>query len=497
MSESWFDEFINQSELLAAEPVADTEMSRKHGAEVAPSANNIPPAVSLPIRPLRSSRYTKQNLTTLENWVRQNANAPYLKLHDCRMLMLQTGLTKKQIRYFMANVRRRKLSMTLPSAPIPERLPVNDGLEDAASSEVYLQLGATAGSRSSRHVSPDSDGDFVHSGTRNPTASPVHLYERPRFAEFEGSLLDWFVETLPWTLEPHMVDIENFRYSNVDDRTSEWLFAPTDQQRVCESEHHRYEGFTNERKDESTHSRYRTNSMSAGHRQAANRGVEEHELERENERRLQLVIETHAMDTIRASGVTTYPDTKPPRCGTESRASSMSSGQSIHSAGSARSINSYASFGSRKGRRLFARRSPTPPPTGLVSSGLICAYCNQQFTTNYLRDRHVQASHEATKAWFCQSHGLSTHERGLRERTGDCWQRPLRDRTFFRKDMMKQHLKGYHKMPEVQGQLLDLLRGSYPPRMHCDHELCGVSFLEASHGRCCAAIWHRLNSGQI
>ena len=163
---------------------------------------------------------------------------------------------------------------------------------------------------------------------------------------------------------------------------------------------------------------------------------------------------------------------------------------SRRSAGSAGSACSYTSYGPRQGRkrpRAQSLGSGMPITDGADTKGFACSSCPEKFSTNYARKRHIQSIHEPRETWVCDP-GLLAHEtfeccvwcpRGKENfdfslfpqcshsnaMDWNCMGRPRDERTFYRKDLLLQHLRGPHKAAEDCFAIrnVELLRQELPP----------------------------------
>ncbi len=181
------------------------------------------------------------------------------------------------------------------------------------------------------------------------------------------------------------------------------------------------------------------------------------------------------------------------------------------SASSACSVASYMSFGSRKGRRVAFQKpsyddsnSPLPFPSGTawelgssrkrkagsppddgrnqsvsdmtgfdnpsgesflesVKTVYQCTFCHQDFGTYYTWRRHEESAHVPQIMWICRPDtGLKcpvcvppssadTPQLPCPHRFQECWQKPDIERTFYRFDTFKQHLRTVHFKGDFKG----------------------------------------------
>jgi hypothetical protein len=183
------------------------------------------------------------------------------------------------------------------------------------------------------------------------------------------------------------------------------------------------------------------------------------------------------------------------------------------SVGSLRSACGYASFASRRGRRIVSRMPSnltnehnygldnfghSPKDSGnLKRSPYQCTFCLVPFSKKYAWRRHEESVHAPQKLWVCgpwptfgkdgadetdskrcpicsdtaANHPLCQHDF---ER---CWQKPKEERTFFRKDNLAQHIRLVHGEVERTDQIdfsswkQILTDGTYDLMCHfCGHE---------------------------
>jgi hypothetical protein len=155
---------------------------------------------------------------------------------------------------------------------------------------------------------------------------------------------------------------------------------------------------------------------------------------------------------------------------------------SSSSASSVYSSCSYTSHGRRRGRKLPRINHDEKSGTGegevklrrlqdvidSIKPRFKCQYCAESFTRASTRRRHEESIHvtkNATRRWICeasplrvgwkdtvpcqwcplQDESLFTEPCDHDQRADRCWVKPLESRTFFRKDLFIQHLKGPHK----------------------------------------------------
>ncbi|KAG4435299.1 hypothetical protein IFR05_009225 [Cadophora sp. M221] len=153
---------------------------------------------------------------------------------------------------------------------------------------------------------------------------------------------------------------------------------------------------------------------------------------------------------------------------TSSLGTSHSSGGSFASAFSHKSRGSYGSFGSfgNRGRRRRRRQAPKPVTVNPVAGparAFQCTFCTETFKTKHDWQRHEKSLHLSLERWVCSPDGPTQycadygHNRcvycGLPNPPLDhaethnhssCAERSLEERTFYRKDHLRQHLNLVH-----------------------------------------------------
>ncbi|UPK95660.1 hypothetical protein LCI18_006595 [Fusarium solani-melongenae] len=155
--------------------------------------------------------------------------------------------------------------------------------------------------------------------------------------------------------------------------------------------------------------------------------------------------------------------------GTASSVSSTGTSCSSRDSGSASSHASHASLEYLKRSTNRRRRGTTHRRQRAnwlnqfqVSGRYQCTFCTESFKTKYDWERHEKSLHLALEAWVCSPQGsVVTHpdEGVLCVYCGDvnpdqahlkkhndsaCLERPFEERTFYRKDHLRQHLKLVH-----------------------------------------------------
>ncbi|KAK8010848.1 hypothetical protein PG990_009813 [Apiospora arundinis] len=148
----------------------------------------------------------------------------------------------------------------------------------------------------------------------------------------------------------------------------------------------------------------------------------------------------------------------------QSSGGSFASSFSHHSRGSVGSLPSFArARGRRRRRRIPQRRSQEQ--LGEKPKTFQCTFCTETFRTKHDWQRHEKSLHLSLERWVCSPEGA----RALNSETGlmscvfcgeanptdahveshnfsSCTERSLEERTFYRKDHLRQHLKLVHNV---------------------------------------------------
>lgn len=171
------------------------------------------------------------------------------------------------------------------------------------------------------------------------------------------------------------------------------------------------------------------------------------------------------------------------------------SNASAHSYGSNNSVGRLESTRRDTGRRR--RRATTKPQHGR-RLGLVqarntyqCTFCAETFKTKYDWQRHEKSLHLSLEEWICSPHGSTEidPERGVicvycGEINPDqnhldghyqaaCSDRPSEERTFYRKDHLRQHLKLVHRTNQIPRSIEKWKITKDDIRSRCG--FCGIS----------------------
>jgi hypothetical protein len=118
-------------------------------------------------------------------------------------------------------------------------------------------------------------------------------------------------------------------------------------------------------------------------------------------------------------------------------------------------------------------------------SAFQCTFCGNTFNKKYTWQRHEEAVHAPPRVWVCEPSAFAVdgHNRhsdhcrrpicsiscfgpeGCGHRFEECWERPEKDRTYFRKDALVQHLRlMHHSIPPLlaryEGREFDVPAGN-------------------------------------
>jgi hypothetical protein len=185
---------------------------------------------------------------------------------------------------------------------------------------------------------------------------------------------------------------------------------------------------------------------------------------------------------------------------TSSLGTSHSSGGSFASAFSHKSRGSFGSFGSlninygNRGRRRRRRQAPNPGKVPNMNGPIRtfqCTFCTETFKTKHDWQRHEKSLHLSLERWICCPDGPTQfcveydHNRcvfcglanppdghGEIHNYSSCADRSLEERTFYRKDHLRQHLNLVHDA-KFQGFSMECWKVVTPEiRSRCG--FCGI-----------------------
>ncbi|KAL0778416.1 hypothetical protein CaCOL14_006069 [Colletotrichum acutatum] len=136
----------------------------------------------------------------------------------------------------------------------------------------------------------------------------------------------------------------------------------------------------------------------------------------------------------------------------------------------------------RRGNRLSLRQINTYQ----------CTFCAETFKTKYDWQRHEKSLHLSLEEWVCSPHGSTTQhpEKGeicvfcdkanpTQQHLDDhhqaaCSERPVKERTYYRKDHLRQHLKLVHKTSQMSKTAETWKVTTDKIRSRCG--FCGITF---------------------
>ena len=150
------------------------------------------------------------------------------------------------------------------------------------------------------------------------------------------------------------------------------------------------------------------------------------------------------------------------------------------------STSSVFSTGSRRGRRVFGSSNARAAVRPASRLGIPCSQCAKMFTRAYTLKRHVEAVHENKHRWICRPLPQTSTSRSLicpicrqdamycSHDMGKCWSKAQGERTFSRKDALKQHLKLVHGYRTQQVQYVSTIKDDVLDMLHemeaCDED---------------------------
>lgn len=174
---------------------------------------------------------------------------------------------------------------------------------------------------------------------------------------------------------------------------------------------------------------------------------------------------------------------------------SHSSDNSFASAYSHKSKGSFGSFGSfgNRGRRRRRKQASTPVKVSfaVVPRTFQCTFCTETFKTKHDWQRHEKSLHLSLERWICSPNGICQvradngklacvycgllnplEDHAEQHNQSSCAERSLEERTFYRKDHLRQHLNLVHKA-KFAAWAMDSWKVSTPEiRSRCG--FCGI-----------------------
>ena len=161
----------------------------------------------------KAKRYSKSQIQKLRKWVRSHVHDPYLTRSDREDLVSQTGLSKRQVANYVANFRRRELprnDVLNTLSQMTGNSPPGAAIQCLINSAHESSVKATCDTKSDkkRPASPLSTLSF----SEEPLGLDYHQHyaarARTKFAEFGGSILDWFLADSVHT-QPEILDTQD------------------------------------------------------------------------------------------------------------------------------------------------------------------------------------------------------------------------------------------------------------------------------------------------
>ncbi|ESZ95442.1 hypothetical protein SBOR_4183 [Sclerotinia borealis F-4128] len=180
---------------------------------------------------------------------------------------------------------------------------------------------------------------------------------------------------------------------------------------------------------------------------------------------------------------------------TSSLGTSHSSAGSFASAYSHRSRGSFGSFGSfgKTGKRRRRRQAPKPAKTMAAGPARTfqCTFCTESFKTKHDWQRHEKSLHLSLERWICCPNGPIQYNKEYERPAcvycdhpnppaghaevhnhSSCTEKPIGERTFYRKDHLRQHLNLVHDVKFV-GWSMEAWKALTPEiRSRCG--FCGI-----------------------
>ncbi|KAI9162900.1 hypothetical protein HJFPF1_04495 [Paramyrothecium foliicola] len=335
----------------------------------------------------RPPRFTEEQKLLLELWMADNQESPYPNSAAKQHLAVVTGLTPKQVQQFCSNYRRRNLGKSFTSCAASASSVKNAHESSSRAGDIGMEH-AFNDEQPKGNSPTNTEEDALEASTeaRPPSLPPGRSPQSPYLAQYDS---------------PDVQDGEEC----TDDITISCI---------------------SESNENLLHWWLRV------HFDIISDASEKH---------------GNSSNTCAPSGVAKPVTLR--SVAQESSITSCYSAQDLQSnAGSMQSTR-----GSRRGRRAYGNLSQNKRISNMLAVH-VCEQCGNDFQRASTLKRHVQSVHENKQRWVCApvvmaegsllcptclqdpmdcEHGMLT-----------CWERSEEDRTFYRKDSLKQHLKLVH-----------------------------------------------------
>jgi Homeodomain len=409
--------------------------------------------------PRRRRTYNESQRTILDAWMVSHESEPYLSSSGRRDLAARVGLSEKQVAMYASNYRRRRMPRLdhelhemegLDVFPNDLRYPSKTHgqsrgvsfLSTIPPSSTTTKSISNLASLEAQPPSPPNLGmlDLLDASHENDDTTVVSQSRTGKLGDWQGSLLDWYMDSLATNDNTYKTHFEEMASDeNAKHTLAQYALCENDQKMNLEENtgsadcpphyyhpHHCPPGY---------YPRVDSPDLITVDSMRPLEGGSQFE---EDLQGFQILTPDEAGPI--------YP--APSEAGSHGRLSDASFG----------SHRSYASLGSRSGRRAYGAMTGIGDKFGPESPSqtFSCDHCLSIFSSKYSRDRHVSSIHKTDQQWACQPvlpaprcPLCRRHVRLCEHRMPECWMRPISQRTFYRKDTFVQHLRGFHNASEM------------------------------------------------